>query len=184
MSDKEIINLFLKEFKIDIDEFILKKVEELKKNKVSVLHEGRYGITLSVNNLEENVLKIQKIHHLREIIKYLKEIFMCYYINKKYNLSPKIYSINFYNINNIEKKILIKHNKKLGNYLTDRYDYLCGTYLMEKVEYIFCDLFDAYKMKIAHDKKNKFILENFALSLKICIGNYELLLENDINHHH
>ena len=64
----------------------------------------------------------------------------------------------------------------------DRNNYLCGTYLMEKVEYIFCDIFDAYKMKMVYEKKNKFILENFVLALKICIGNYELLLENNINH--
>jgi hypothetical protein len=30
--------------------------------------------------------------------------------------------------------------------------------------------------------KNKIILDNFALALKICIGNLELLMENNINH--
>ena len=46
MYDKNIINLFLNEFKINIDELILKKIEELKKRNIKILHEGRYGITL------------------------------------------------------------------------------------------------------------------------------------------
>jgi hypothetical protein len=85
-------------------------------------------------------------------------------------------------INKVEGNILKEQSVKLEKYLIDRKKYMCGTYLMEKIEYIFCDLFDAYTMKIAYDKRNKFILESFTLGLKICIGNYELLLENNINH--
>ena len=45
-------NLLLLEYlNINIDELILKKIEELKKRNIKILHEGRYGITLLINNL-------------------------------------------------------------------------------------------------------------------------------------
>ena len=183
-NNEKIINEFLKEFKLKIeDNKVLEKMNELKENNAKILHGGRYGITLSIQDMK--VLKIQKLYHINNIKKYLKEIFMCYYINKLYNLSPKIYSIYFYEINDKEKEILRGQHIKLNEYLKGRhnkYKYICGTYLMDKVEYIFCDLFDAYAMYIAYEQKNKFILENFVLALKICIGNFELLLEKNINH--
>lgn len=181
LKDKEIINNFLNENKFEIDKEILNKVNELKKNNAKVLHEGKYGTTLYY---EDKVLKIQKIRHINEIKKYLREIFMCYYVNKKFGLAPKIHFCEFYSLNNLEKNILMTENEKIGGYLCDRNQYICGTYTMNKVEYIFCDLFDPEKMKEMYENKakNKIILENFSLALKICIGNMELLMENDINH--
>jgi serine/threonine protein kinase len=53
---------------------------------------------------------------------------------------------------------------------------------MENVDYIFCDVFEPYKMREVYEQKNKLILDSFVLSLRMCIGAIELLIENGIHH--
>ena len=179
MRDKDIIYNFLQDFDINIKKDILEYVSVLKTGGINVLHEGRYGTTLLCDN---KVLKIQKLLHINAIKKYLKEIFVCYYINKKLNLAPKVYNIEFKSLDKTEKDILINENEKIGRYLNNKYNYICGNYMMENVEYIFCDVFDPYKMSEVYEQNNKLILENFVLSLRMCIGAIELLIDHGIHH--
>ena len=179
MKDNKLIHDFIKDFDINIKKNILEYVKELKKRPLSILHEGRYGTTMLCDN---KVLKIQKLLHINDIKKYLKEIYICYYINKKFNLAPRIYNIEFKSLDKEERRVLIKEHDKIGDYLNDKNNYICGNYMMETVDYIFCDVFEPYKMSQIYKQKNKMVLENFVLGLRMCIGAIELLIDHDIHH--
>jgi hypothetical protein len=179
MKDNKLIHDFIKDFDINIKKNILEYVKELKKRPLSILHEGRYGTTMLCDN---KVLKIQKLLHINDIKKYLKEIYICYYINKKFNLAPRIYNIEFKSLDKEERGVLIKEHEKIGDYLNDKNNYICGNYMMETVDYIFCDVFEPYKMSQIYKQKNKMVLENFVLGLRMCIGAIELLIDHDIHH--
>jgi hypothetical protein len=177
--NKEEIIKYLKNIFADInlDNYKMEMYKNIDQNKICIYYKekyekivyhggGRYGSTYSIN--VKKILKIQKLYHMRDLKEYIKEICYSDYIYNKYKLSPKIYKkINIY-------EVYDNNNKK----------YVCCTYLMDKVEYIFYNFFEQEKMEYIYkqQRQNKKLLDYFMLAIQILIGNIEYLLEEGFVH--
>lgn len=124
---------------------------------------GRYSTTFIIKNISNNKNVIIKKTHIKnkcQLLNSCKELLLQYYVYKLTELSPNVY---FY--------YLYIHNNKLYSYFG-----------MDRIRYVFYQLFDIDKMYKCYKMKNKIVLNEFIKALQIYVGSLEKLILNGILH--
>jgi hypothetical protein len=146
---------------INYDEMI-KKVKE-KYNFYKRHNSGRYSSTCIIKDINDNndvIIKKTRIKNKQQLLGSCKELLIQYYVYKEMNLSP---NVHFY--------YLYINNNKLYSYFG-----------MDRIRYVFYQLFDIDSMYKCYKTKNIIVLNQFVKALHIYIGSLEKMILNGILH--
>lgn len=158
----EIISDFIKNITLINYDNMKKEIKETYKY-YKKYNSGRYSSTFIIKNINDNnnvIIKKTCMKNKMQLLNSCKELLVQYYVHKLTNLSPNVY---FY--------YLYIQNNKLYSYFG-----------MDRIRYVFYQLFDIDKMYKCYKTKNKIVLNEFIKALQIYIGSLEKLILNGILH--
>lgn len=160
--DYEIICDFIKNITLKNYDEIIQMVKETY-NFYKRHNSGRYSNTYIIKNINNNndvIIKKTRIKNKQQLLRSCKELLIQYYVYKKINLSP---NVHFY--------YLYIRNNKLYSYFG-----------MDRIRYVFYQLFDIDKMYKCFKIKKTTVLNEFVNALCIYIGSLEKMILNGVLH--
>jgi uncharacterized protein YozE (UPF0346 family) len=160
--DYEIISDFIKNITLINYDDMKQTIKETYKF-YKTYNSGRYSHTYiikNINNKNNVIIKKTRMRNKQQLMKSCKELLIQYYVYKQMNLSPNVHFYYLYIRNNI----------------------LYSYFGMDRVRYVFYQLFDIDKMYKCFKMKNTIVLNEFVKALYIYMGSLEKMILNGILH--
>ena len=160
--DYEIISDFIKNITLINYDDMKQTIKETYKF-YKTYNSGRYSHTYiikNINNKNNVIIKKTRMRNKQQLMGSCKELLIQYYVYKQTNLSPNVHFYYLYIRNNI----------------------LYSYFGMDRVRYVFYQLFDIDKMYKCFKMKNTIVLNEFVKALYIYMGSLEKMILNGILH--